>query len=83
MNLSLMVGQVLKIPLQDWNDKLKKFIASFLIAITLSGCGYQGWVRYPCQEFENWENPECNPPQCEVTGTCSADLLPEVFDETP
>jgi hypothetical protein len=69
------------IRLTDWSDKLKKFIASFFLAITLSGCSYQGWVRYPCQEFENWENPECNPPQCEVTGTCSTDLLPEVFDE--
>jgi hypothetical protein len=74
------VAQVFVTLLTDWSDRLKKFIASFLLAITLSGCGYQGWVRYPCQEFENWEKPECNPPQCEVTGTCSADLLPEVFD---
>ena len=75
-----MVVQVSRIQWRDWSDRLKKFIASFFLAITLSGCGYDGWVRYPCQEFKNWENPECKPPQCEVTGNCSADLLPEVFD---
>jgi len=66
----------------DWSDRLKKYIASFLIAITLSGCGYQGWVRYPCQEFENWEKPECKPPQCIPTGTCTKDILPGVIDES-
>lgn len=58
-----------------------KFIVCLLIGLSLTGCTYDGWVRYPCQEFENWEKPECNPPQCEVTGTCSDDLLPGVFDE--
>jgi predicted small lipoprotein YifL len=76
-----MVGQVSKILSKDWSDKLKKFIAFFLLAITLSGCGYQGWVRYPCQEFENWKKPECNPPQCIPTGTCTKDILPGVLDE--
>lgn len=48
----------------------------------LTGCGYDGSVRYPCQEFENWEKPECVPPQCEATGVCTKDLLPpEVFEE--
>ena len=36
-----------------------KFILCFLLALSLTGCGYQGWVRYPCQEFENWQNAEC------------------------
>ena len=44
----------------------------------LSGCGYQGWVRYPCQEYKNWETPECKPPRCEALGQCTKDLLPEV-----
>ena len=59
-----------------------KFILCLLTAITLSSCAYDGTVRYPCQEFENWEKPECNPPQCEATGTCTKDLLPpEVFTD--
>ena len=45
--------------------------------MTLTSCGYQGWTRYPCQEFKNWEKPECNPPQCEALGLCTKDLLPE------
>ena len=44
--------------------------------LVLTSCGYDGYVRYPCQEFKNWENPECNPPQCEATGVCTKDLLP-------
>lgn len=55
-----------------------KFIACLLIALSLTGCGYQGWVRYPCQEYENWQKPECNPPQCEAIGQCTKDILPEV-----
>lgn len=43
----------------------------------LSACGYQGYTRYECQEFENWQNPECNPPQCEAVGICTKDLFPE------
>ena len=56
---------------------LALFISAFV-----GGCGYDGSVRYPCQEFKNWEKPECNPPQCEATGVCTKDLLPpEVFEE--
>lgn len=50
------------------------FSAAFL-AITLSGCGYDGHFRYPCQDPANWENAECKPPICEASGTCTTDLL--------
>ncbi len=43
--------------------------------LTLSGCGYDGHYRYPCQDPENWEKAECNPPVCEATGTCTKDLI--------
>ena len=56
----------------------KCLIGGILLKLLLSGCGYQGWVRYPCQEYENWQKPECNPPQCEAIGQCTKDLLPEV-----
>ena len=55
----------------------KLWLMLVLIASTLSGCGYQAWMRYPCQEFENWENAECNPPQCLAVGQCTKDLLPD------
>jgi hypothetical protein len=63
--------------------KRKAAAACLVLAFTLStsACGYQGWVRYPCQEFENWEKPECNPPECESLGLCTKDLLEEeVFE---
>ena len=60
-----------------------KFVIAIVTALLLSGCGYDGTVRYPCQEFENWEKPECNPPQCLVTGTCTSDLIPDVVGKEP
>jgi predicted small lipoprotein YifL len=71
--------------LTDWSARLKKFTASLLIVASLNlltGCGYQGWMRYPCQEFKNWEKPECNPPECIAYGQCTKDLLPEGYNDT-
>jgi hypothetical protein len=43
--------------------KLRQVALWLSLSIGLSACGqYDGWVRYPCQEFENWQKPECNPP---------------------
>jgi hypothetical protein len=55
-----------------------KILLLVICCLTLTSCGYQGWVRYPCQEYKNWENAQCKPPQCEALGQCSKDLLPEV-----
>ena len=46
----------------------------------LSGCGYDGHYRYPCQDPANFKNEECQVPLCKVTGTCTIDLLG--FDPT-
>jgi hypothetical protein len=54
---------------------IRALIGAIVGTILLSGCGYDGWVRYECQEYENWETPECTPPQCEATGVCSKDLI--------
>jgi hypothetical protein len=62
---------------------LKKYITLLLIASSLTlltSCGYQGWMRYPCQEYENWDAPECNPPQCLAYGQCTKDMLPEGYN---
>ena len=80
-----MEAQASETPLIDWNDRLRKFTASLLIVASLSlltSCGYQGWMRYPCQEFENWEKPECNPPQCLAVGQCTKDLIPGSVEES-
>jgi hypothetical protein len=54
---------------------LTAIFSSIILALGLSACGYDGHYRYPCQDPVNWEAPECNPPLCEATGTCTADLL--------
>jgi hypothetical protein len=47
------------------------------ISLILSSCSYQGWTRYECQEFENWQKEECNPPQCKAAGVCTEDIYGE------
>lgn len=44
-------------------------------ALLLAGCGYDGGYRYPCQDPDNWESEECNPPICKVDGACTKDLV--------
>jgi len=57
------------------------FAGLFLLVIT--GCGYDGSYRYPCQDPTNWEKAECNPPVCEASGTCTKDLLGNSKVELP
>lgn len=45
------------------------------LAIAITGCGYDGHYRYPCQDPANWGSKECIPPLCEASGTCTTDLL--------
>lgn len=57
------------------NKKVFSIISSTLLLITLSGCGYDGHYRYPCQDPANWGTAECIPPICEASGSCTKDLL--------
>jgi len=57
---------------------MKKLIGTVLLAgtmLSLTGCGYSGFYRYPCQDPKNWELAECNPPTCEASGLCTKDLI--------
>lgn len=53
----------------------------FLLAVfglaMISGCGYDGSYRYPCQDPSMFDDPSCNPPICEADGTCTKYLIPE------
>jgi hypothetical protein len=53
---------------------MRKVLLVFGILV-LSACGYDGGYRYSCQDPENWEAPECNPPICNVDGNCTETLL--------
>ena len=57
--------------------KIIASLSSLMLAMTLTGCGYQGSFRYPCQDQANWDKAECNPPICDATGTCSKDIVGE------
>jgi len=54
--------------------KLRILLLSSILALGLSGCGYDGHYRYPCQNPENWESAECKPPICTANGACPEDL---------
>lgn len=54
---------------------LKLIPIAVALTALLSGCGYDGHYRYPCQDPANWEKAECNPPICEATGTCTKDVI--------
>ena len=62
--------------------KIGASLASLMLALTITSCNFDGTYRYKCQDSANWDTPECNPPICETSGTCSKDLiLKEVWDE--
>lgn len=52
---------------------MKKIIV--ILMLVTAGCGYQGNYRYECQDPENWEDPECNPPICLVDNMCTEIIL--------
>lgn len=60
-------------------------LTTLLLVLTalLTGCGYDGHYRYPCQDPANWENEECKPPLCTVAGACPEDLVgPDAINGT-
>lgn len=54
--------------------KKSRLVLAGLSLVLLSGCGFDGTFRYPCQNPVNWEKAECKPPICSASGTCPADL---------
>ena len=56
-------------------QQTKRLSLALAFLFMLASCGYDGGYRYPCQDPENWENEECNPPVCKVSGACTEDLL--------
>lgn len=50
-------------------------ISFVILAFVLFFFGCSDTYRYPCQNPQNWGKPECEPPQCEASGTCTKDLV--------
>lgn len=55
-------------------SKLRILLLSTFLTLGLTGCGYDGHYRYPCQDPANWEIAECKPPICTANGACPKDL---------
>ena len=49
------------------------------VAALLIGIGFVFFAgdvyRYPCQDPANWSTPDCEPPVCTASGTCTANLV--------
>ena len=56
---------------------LAALLGAFCMGL-LSGCGYDGSYRYPCQDPTNWESADCKPPICTASGTCPEDIYGSV-----
>lgn len=54
---------------------IRRAAVAAVLVLVASGCGYDGKYRYECQDPENWENEECNPPVCLVDGMCTETLI--------
>ena len=59
--------------------------AVILISAALLLVGCEDTYRYPCQDPENKDKPECTRPICEADGMCYDKLngLPEPVEQTP
>ena len=56
---------------------MKWIIIFFITLITLfiSIILFFGKNVYKCQDPVNWSAPDCNPPICKASGTCTEDTL--------
>lgn len=53
------------------NDKRLFKWAAVLIVLPIGLAMFGGdKFRYPCQDPANWDTPQCQKPQCDVTRTC-------------
>ena len=53
-------------------------IVALVLSFMTSSCAIlSDGYRYDCQNPDNWETPECTPPICKASGTCTVDLLPK------
>jgi hypothetical protein len=61
--------------------KILSPLAVIVLALTLSGCNFDGSFRYPCQDPANWDKDECKPPICTVNGACPEDLVGDLVNQ--
>jgi hypothetical protein len=53
---------------------MRYLILFVLVAIAAAFSACSDRFRYPCQDPNNWDKPECKPPICTATVTCPDDL---------
>jgi hypothetical protein len=56
-----------------------KRIAILLIILSIDGCSDR--YRYTCQDFDHFQDPECQRPRCLFTQTCPDYLVAPVLEK--
>lgn len=49
-------------------------VAALIIGMTVVFFANDSY-RYPCQDPANWTTPDCEPPVCTASGTCTSNLI--------
>jgi hypothetical protein len=57
------------------------FVTLMVSLLFISACGQKEHpYRYPCQNTDNWDKPQCQKPKCEVHRECPEHIFKN-FDE--
>lgn len=57
-----------------------KLLAVLGLSFILVGCSDR--YRYYCQNPENWEDAQCQKPQCEMIGDCAEHHIRPIFERS-
>ena len=58
---------------------MQKLLLGLLTIASLSGCSDR--YRYTCQDFDHFQDPECQRPRCLFTQTCPDYLVAPVLEK--
>jgi hypothetical protein len=62
--------------------KVKGLLVLLIVVVMVTGCEEFNTVRYPCQQYENWNTADCTLPKCKIFDYCTEDLFPsDVWQE--
>ena len=53
----------------------KTLMAGGILAAALITSGCEQRYRYPCQDHNNWEKPECQKPLCAIHKSCPSHIF--------
>ena len=68
-NFSTVIGSYKFLNLYTYLPLVALIVGSYIVFFA------EDKYRYECQDPQFWDAPQCNPPLCLATGTCTSDLI--------